>query len=60
MMTVYSDSVPENNTDNKENCNKYLNYDISIDEVETVLQQLKKQQVTLTRQCAHGIVQIRG
>ena len=38
---IENDNIPSNDTGDKENCDKYLNFDISIDEVETVLQQLK-------------------
>ena len=38
---IENDNIPSNDTEDKDNCDKYLNYDISIDEVGTVLQQLK-------------------
>ena len=41
LLDIENDNIPENNTDDKENSNTYLNYDISIDGVESVLQQLQ-------------------
>ena len=38
---IENDNIPSNDTEDKDNCDRYLNYDISIDEVGTVLQQLK-------------------
>ena len=38
LLDIENDNIPENNTEDKENSNTYLNYDISIDEVESVLQ----------------------